>query len=308
MKVVIISDPHANLEAVSAFPESCDELRCGHPAVPALRRVLYERDPSGIFESRCDAVKALAAIGAREILLEFLEAPHDVADPVARLGEEAVINAAARALIGLHTEEFYELLTRIAQRQFLSGVIEALADFRRRETIPILVAALAEDFSRAEAEEGLRKLGSSGREALVEAARSQDPSPEWQSPSSLRRRRSALQLLLEIGADFSHWSRLRSLISDNDPMLALLACKLCLSSGDAGDKPAALQRLILLLPGADWFLAAEIEDCLVQNFPEAREFVDRALKNSSNPSEETGGDMRLFRTLHRVKARAEAAM
>lgn len=90
-------------------------IDCGRAAVPALKRVLYEPDPSGIFEPRCRAVKALAGIGAQEILLEFLRAPHEQTDPVARLGEESVINAAVRALIGLHTKEFYGLLTQIAR-------------------------------------------------------------------------------------------------------------------------------------------------------------------------------------------------
>jgi hypothetical protein len=282
-------------------------IDCGRPAVPALRRVLYERDPSGIFEPRCRAVKALVGIGAREVLLEFLEAPHEEADPVARLGEGAVVNAAARALTGLHSREFYQLLTHIARGHLFSGVIEALADFRRRETIPILVAALAEDFSRAAAEDGLRKLGVSAREALIEAATSKHPSPEWESPSSLRCRRSALQLLLEIGVGAGQWSHLRCVIGDNDSMLAFLACRLGLLSGDASDKADALQRLISLLPGADWFLAGEIEDSLVQNFAGARELVDRALRNGTEASGEAGRDLRLLRTLHRVKARVEAA-
>jgi hypothetical protein len=292
---------HGGVDATFAL------IECGWSAVPALRRVLYERDPSGIFEARCRAVKALAGIGARAVLLEFLGANHGEADPVVRLGEEAVVNVVARALIGFHTKEFYELLTRMAEHQLLSGVVEALADFRRCEAIPILVAALAEDFSRAAAEEGLRKLGSSAREALIEAATSQDPSPEWESPSSLRRRRSAVQLLLEIGTDFSDWPRLQHLPNTNDPMLAFLACKLRLSGSDAKDKAGIIRRLISLLPSADWFLAGEIEDCLVQNFPAAREFVDRALKNSGNPSGKSPGDIRLFRTLKRVKARAEVS-
>jgi hypothetical protein len=282
-------------------------IECGWSAVQALRRFLYERDPSGIFEPRCRAVTALRAIGAREVLIEFLGADHDEGDPVVRLGEEAVINAVARALIGLHTNKLYELLTRMAGRKLLPGVVEALADFRRADAIPILVAALAEDFSRAAAEEGLKKLGVIAREALIEAATLRDPSRDWESPSNLRRRRSAVQLLAEIGLATSEWPRLQHLLSDDDAMLVFLVCKLLLSGGDSTDKRSIIRRLLALLPGSDWFLASEIEDCLVQNFPEARQLVDCALESGENADEKSLGDFHLVRTLKKVKARAEVS-
>jgi len=282
-------------------------IDCGRAAAPALWRVLHDRDPSGIFEPRCRAARALAAIGARELLLQFLDAPHDVADSVARLGEEAVINTVARALIGWHTSELYEKLLRMARRQLLPGVIEALADFGRSEAIPIMVAALADDFSRAPAEDGLRKLGISAKEALIETAKAKEPSPEWESPSSLRRRRSALQLLLEIDGKSGAWTRLRCLLYDGDPTVVYLACKLCLSNREAADSTQAIKRLIALLRDADWFLAGEIEDCLVQNFSATRRVVDHTLKNTPDLLHAPRSEMRLFRTLQRVKARGEAS-
>lgn len=282
-------------------------IDCGRAAVPALRRVLYECDPSGIFEPRCRAARALAAIGERELLLQFLDAPHDLADPVARLGEEAAINTVARALTGWHTNELYEKLLSMARRQLLPGVIEALADFGRDEAIPILVAALADDFSRAPAEDGLRKLGIAAQEALIETAKAKEPSPEWESPSSLRRRRSALQLLLEIDGKSGDWPRLRCLLYDGDPTLVYLACKFCLSNREAADGIQAIMRLIALLRDADWFLASEIEDCLVQNFSATRRVVDHTLKNTPDLLQAPRSEMRLVRRLHRVKARGEAS-
>ena len=278
----------------------------GDGAVPALRQVLYERDASGIFEARVRAVKALAAIGARDVLLEFLGAPHNVADPVSRLGEEAVVNAAARVLIGWHSKEFYEQLKRIAQQQLLPGVIQALADFRDNEAIPILITALGEDFSRSAAEDGLAKLGASARQALAAAVASRQPSPEWESPSSLRRRRSALRLLLKIGVNSKDWPNLRPLIQDSDPTLAFFACKLSLASSDTSDRAEIIRRLITLLKSADWFLGRDIEDCLVQYFPDAQEFVDEALRDGIQPRSKEG-DHRLVRVLHRVKARVAAS-
>jgi hypothetical protein len=279
----------------------------GGAAVPALRQVLYERDASGIFEPRVRAAKALAAIGARDVLLEFLAALHKVADPVSRLGEEAVVNAAARVLIGWRSKEFYEQLKRIAQQQLLPGIIQALADFRDNEAIPILVAALGEDFSRSAAEDGLAMLGASARQTLAAAATSRQPSPEWESPSSLRRRRSAIRLLLKIGVDSKDWPSLRPLIQESDPTLAFFACKLSLASSDSSDRAKIIRRLITLLKGADWFLARDIEDCLVQYFPEAQEFVNGALRDRTRHSSHEEHVRRLDRVLHRVKARVASS-
>jgi len=278
----------------------------GDGAVSALRQILYERDVSGIFEARVRAVKALAAIGARDVLLEFLGAPHKVDDPVSRLGEEAVVNAAARVLIGWRSREFYEQLKRIAQQQLLPGIIQALADFRDNDAIPILVAALGEDFSRSVAEDGLAKLGASARQALAAAAASRQPLPEWESPSSLRRRRSALRLLLKIGVNSKDWPNLRPLIQDSDPTLAFFACNLSLASSDTSDRAEIIRRLITLLKSADWVLGRDIEDCLVRYFPDAQEFVDEALRDGIQPPSKEG-DHRLVRVLHRVKARVAAS-
>jgi hypothetical protein len=82
---------------------------CGRRAIPALRALLFEREPSGLYRPRCQAVKALAALEAYDALIEYLNAPRETADPVERIGEDAVINAAARALTGLHEARIFEL-------------------------------------------------------------------------------------------------------------------------------------------------------------------------------------------------------
>ncbi|HTT76236.1 MAG TPA: hypothetical protein VMF50_09705, partial [Candidatus Binataceae bacterium] len=174
------------------------------------------------------------------------------------------------------------------------------------EAIPILITALGEDFSRSAAEDGLAKLGASARQALAAAVASRQPSPEWESPSSLRRRRSALRLLLKVGVNSKDLPGLRPLMQESDPTLAFFACKLSLASSDSGDRAEIIGRLITLLKSADWFLGRDIEDCLVQYFPDAQEFVDEALRDGIQPRSKEG-DHRLVRVLHRVKARVAAS-
>jgi len=174
-------------------------------------------------------VRALAALDAYDVLIEYLNAPREVADPVERVGEDAVITqwptlwrSARGAYIGAALE--------LAETRILLGVILALGGFGRIKTIPFLVEALADDECRPAAEAALRKFGTTVREALLVAATACSPPVERESDSSLRRRRSALALLIEIGIRPETWPLLRRLMQDKDSKIAVLACKICLMS------------------------------------------------------------------------------
>ena len=251
---------------------------CGRRAIPALRALLFEREPSGLYQPRCQAVKALAALEAYDVLIEYLNAPRAIADPVERVGEDAVINAAARALTGLHEARIFELLMSLAETRLLPGVIGALGRFGKVEAIPYLVEALTEDESRPAAEAALGNLGSPARQALLVAATQPSPPAGRESESSLRRRRSALQLLTEIGIQPETWPVLRNLMQDQDAKILVLACKISLASAMESEKDAAIRRLINLLPSVDFVLTDEIEQCLAFHFDNVKKVVAAAIQ------------------------------
>jgi hypothetical protein len=111
------------------------------------------------------------------------------------------------------------------------------------------------------------------------------PSVERESESSLRRRRSALELLIEIGIPQKTWPTLRYLVQDRDARVAMLACKVCLLRGSASQRHVAIYRLISLLSDADWTLRDEIEDCLVTHFDGARGIIAEYVQNGLSPHE-----------------------
>lgn len=187
-----------------------DVVACGPQAIPALRRLLFEREPSGLYGARCRAVEALAALGGCGVLIEFLETERSSADSIERLGEDAVINAAALALARAHDRHAFDLLLGLARRPALTGIIGALGSFQRIEAIPALISALEEDASRLTAESALKKLGRSARTALLQTTNLRLPSGAHESESSARRRRSALRLLREVGTKRSDWAALRA--------------------------------------------------------------------------------------------------
>jgi len=274
-------------------------VSCGGRAISALRALLFEREPSGLYQPRCRAVTALAALGAHDTLIEFLDADREIADPVERVGEDAVINAVALALADLREPRIFDLLLSLAVKRPLPGVIRALGSFGRAEAVPCLVEALAEDESRPAAEAALRQLGVLACQALAIAATSCAPLQEPLTESRLRQRRSALQLLSEIGIRPVTWPILRNLMAGEDSKIAVLACKICLANAPEIEKREAIFHLISLLPSADFVLDQQIEQCLASHFERAKELVAAALR-----AVEGVQDDHTRRVLQRVMARA----
>jgi hypothetical protein len=174
-----------------------ETIGCGKRAIPALRELLFEREPSGLFETRCRVVQILAALDARDALVKFLTDLREAADSVERLGDDAVVNAAARALAKYRDGYVFQLLWELARRRPLPGVIAALGSFGRRETIPCLIDALAEDECRSAAEAALEKQGIVARAALKQAFEHPLP-PDSASASQMRQRLSILRLLVKV--------------------------------------------------------------------------------------------------------------
>jgi hypothetical protein len=275
---------------------------CGSRAIPALRALLLESEASGIYQPRCRAVEALAALGAHDVLIAFLRSPRDVPDPVNRTGEEAVVNAAARALIGVEDERIFPLLLELAQTRMLAGVVEALGSFGRAEALPPLIRGLSEDHTRPAAEAALLRLGVRARAALIEVATQLLPLAEWESPSSLRTRLSAVRLLDRIGVP---GEVVRGLLDDADPEIAAAACHALLTTAAAQEKRHALRRLIGLLPRLSWVACEQAEECLAENFESARDIIFERLRKDPPPADGSP-EARIYRSLLRVARRAPA--
>lgn len=234
----------------------------GPDAVPSLRALLFEREPSGLPHARVRAAEALAALRAFDVLAEFLLFRRPISDPVERLGEETVMSAAGRLVARLRQDWVYRLLVDLATQRPLRGVLTGLGSFFRKESIPIFINALIEDEVRLTAEAMLRGFGKAARRALLVAALDQGENPRSESESHLRKRRSALALLLEAGLPRGYWPRIRSLIDDRDHQIALLACRACLNRGTATDMKRMPARLAELKSVAGSFDRGHIEELL----------------------------------------------
>ncbi len=239
-------------------------VACGRRAIPALRALLLEGESSGIYHPRCRAVEALSALGAHDVLIEFLGSPREMADPVNRTGEEVVISAAARALTNS-------------------------SDERRAGEIALL------------------QMGSRARAALLRAASRPTPSAEWETQTSRRARRSAVQLLALIGVQLRQRCRLRVLMEDADAEVSVHACRAYLAWAPEAEKPEALRRLVELLPRLGWMQCEEVEQCILEHFESARAIIGECMRDQ--PPEPTDGsqEARICRSLFSVVQRAGSA-
>jgi len=234
----------------------------GPAAIPALRSFLFRRDRSGIYQPRRWAVDALAALKAYDILADYLRATQPAKDPVERLGDEAVINAAARALSKVREEWVFQLLLSQVRKHLYPGVVDAVGSFDLPEAVPHLIDALAEDDCRSIAEAHLGRVAPAAQALLLNAAARRCPSAANESETSLRQRRSALRIVSDTALPASTWPQVKALISDSDMAIAVLACKLWLRLAPAPERHVAVYRLNALRGRADFLLAEDIDTCL----------------------------------------------
>lgn len=206
-------------------------------AIPALRNLLFEREQSGLFDTRCRAVEALAALNAFDVLGEFLSRTRADVDAVESLGDDVVVSVAAQAIAKHKQEWVYALLYRLAGLKPLRGVLAGLGMFLREESIPVFIRALEEDEVRATAETVLRRFGIAARPALL-AACAPCSEPMDESESCRRKRRASLVLLVEIGIPENGWPAIRDLMRDRDARIAALAA----AAFRKGDRSGLISR------------------------------------------------------------------
>jgi len=293
----------ACLQSLIDGQSAIEELvACGPAAVPPLREFLLSGRITSVPQPRMWAVEALALLGARDVLIEYLRAPSRGADAQLQFAEDAVRNTAGRRLNAWHDNETFEILLEFCRKRNLPGVIETLAEFERPEAIPCLDRALEDDVCRIAAEDGLRRLGPAARSALVLSAVTPLPNADEETPSSLSRRRSALRLLTVSGVEQQSWAELRQLLAERDPELVARLAQIASSIANQHDRVSAAVGLVAALGSLPWFVRKEAEEALVALAPESLQAIEAELFRRSSKPRLTRARDEVLRTLLRVKA------
>lgn len=272
----------------------------GEKAVPALRRALTEGSPSTVYLPRQRMVRALGELGAYRALSEYLLRDKNIADPELRLAEEAVENTGARELARNRSDENYYILRALATCRKLPGAVEALSQFRREASAPVLVAALESDFCRSAAIEGIRPIYKAAVPYLIDSVRSPEPSRSEESPTSLRRRQAAIRLLAEQGIEQGSWPSLEFLLHESDEWLQSCGAEIAFRLNKA---EPALQILLSHLTSHDWVLVDDIAQFLQHHLSAARGTIVRQIEIASASS--SADDAKRCRLLRWILREAE---
>jgi hypothetical protein len=276
---------------------------CGPAAIPYLREFLLHGRVKSIPQPRMRAVEVLARMGAKAVLLEYLTAAKLIPDRQLCMSEEAVENTAARKLSCWRDDEVFETLLAVCRRHLLPGAVESLTPYERTEAMPCFDRALEDDFCRAAAEEGFRRLGPRAGSALVLSAITPLPGAEEESPSSLRRRRSALALLAEIGIDEENWLELRALLSEADPEIAVRMAQLAQGVATVDERRTAAAHLLSALPELPWYLWEDAAGALIALAPESAPIITGEIgRRSAAPAGRRAAD-EVLRMLLRIQSK-----
>jgi len=265
-------------------------IGCGDRAIPPLQSFLIDGRPRGIYQPRQLAVETLAQLGAKEVLLEYLDNPVPIKDPVVRMGEDAVRSTAARELSRWKTDDVFACLMRVGSEHLVPGVVETLGRFQRLETLPYFLWALGDGVCRSDAEEAIRALGEAARPRLLEAANAPEPTAEEENASSIQRRRWVLRILSDLRVTRNDWEKLRDLLQERDTEMAITTARIALEVAQEPDKWQAVHRLIEMLPPASWFLRTEARAALVEHFDIAQEPIEDEIERRM---QEDGNDQAL---------------
>jgi hypothetical protein len=249
-------------------------IHLGTPAIAPLRRFLLHGRASTVYHPRRWAVRALGGLGAVEVLIEYLSRSGGIADAEIKLAEEAVENAAVTELASRPGETVVRFLLDLSRSRMLPALASAFGELRLVEALPFLDRALEDDICRPAAEEAVRKIGAAARPHLLLSATTPLPAAACETPSSLRRRRSALWILTGIGVGPDEWRLLRVLLTDEDPEVLTALGIAGLDVSSAEDRAALIRRLVPMSAEAPWYLIEHIRRCLLAWFDLAEKILE----------------------------------
>lgn len=250
-------------------------VACGARAVPYLAQALLRTAPHAIALPRCRMVHALGELGAYETLIAYLDQYTPPADPVVLFAEDAVRGAVAHELLRWPTEVVFTRLMQAATQRASNGVVLALGEFRRKESIPLLFGVLEDDLCREDAKEVLRKMPEETR-AYAELVMAGRTPIVLDGAASLYTRRAVLELLHELGVQSRDWPLLRRFLHEQDPGVVIATAQIGFKIAPEAERAQLVEALFRIAAHLNWVQETDVEQLLDQA-PELARALARAI-------------------------------
>lgn len=274
-------------------------LTVGQSAVPHLADYLLHTRPRTIAEPRCRSVRVLAALGAYDTLTAYFREGQLAADAQVLFAEDAVRSAVARALLRWKSQETYDVLLHAAERRSTEGLLYAIGEFCRPESVPLLFHSLEDDLCREAAMGGLRKLPDQARTYAVQSLPDLT-NVQLRGGNARCRCRATMKLLRELGVSAYDWQKFHGFLFEEDAGIVLNVAQIGLSIAPSAEYPAILQAVIRVADRFNCVEEQEATDLLLDNGPLARKMASFAEQQRLNRGEEPRWQLPSWRILRHV--------
>lgn len=231
------------LDSLTNGEHALDELvRCGQEAVPFLAAYLLNGKLKSVAIPRCRAARALGELGAYATLAIYFQQYRKPDDSVLAFAEDAVRSVAAQELLHWKSPDAFQVLLTATRQRATAGLVLALGEFARAESVPVLFEVLEDDICREQATASLLKLPDAARSYAILTIRGATTT-DIRSPFSTRRKRATLQLLRQTGINPTEWPDLRGYLWDDDPDVVLAAGQLGFTAANECERKGILMAL-----------------------------------------------------------------
>lgn len=282
------TDSETSTSRISELIEQLDSIVAGEVAIDALLAVgpsairplaefLIVGKPRTISLPRCRAARALGSLGSCENLVSYFQnyrCPHD---PAVLFAEDAVRSTVAEELLGWRTESVYNVLCDAARQRATAGLIYAVGQFDRPESLPLLFDALEDDLCRDQAETVLRVGPETTREYALRTLHNLTET-HIEGAAARFRLRAILQLLAEVGVPSYEWTDLARFLGSSDPDVVIAMARI----GTKCEIPSAslplVNALLGLGDGVNWFQESEVIQLLEAHLEVAQAAAERLLQ------------------------------
>jgi hypothetical protein len=267
------SEPEALEQRIAALVESLDSIIdgdrtaealivIGQRSVPFLERYLLYGQPRSLPLPRCRAVRALGELGAWSVLIAYFRQYQRPEDATTLFAEDSVRSAAARELMRWKSDDVYRTLLDASRQRMTNGLILALGEFLRPESVPLLFTAMEDDLCREEAKAALRKVPDIAQQYALLSVRGTVRS-ELYELSGLSRRRATLRLLDEFGVAAEEWRDLRDFLQDADTDVVIATAQIGFRVAPTQDYRDIAKALFRVSSHLNW--AQEDDMCRLLN-------------------------------------------
>jgi hypothetical protein len=255
----------------------------GNCAVPHLLSFLIDEPPHTIPQPRCWAVQILGKIGAYAALQNYLRSYTRPKHGWVMLAEDTVRSAAAYELSRAKSEENFQILLNATRQRASQGLVRALADYERNESIPLMFDLLEDDLCREEARSALLRVpGKAGAYAIL-LLRGHSHL-DFEGPMAVRRRRGVFKLLNELGIERDHWRELEVFLADDDADCAIETARIGLSIADEVQGAEIILNLLYASSRMSWLQELETMKMLDAHPELARQICSRiASRQATTP-------------------------